>query len=301
MADLTDDDVREMRRFLDDTCTDLKRWLPEPEWHPGWQSEAATECANRESGPKDPWGPDPVRAVYTAAALYLEAVLQCMRAMAAALTPDTTHYVPNCLARAAMEAGSQAFWLLEPGIGARRRVTRFMLIRASGARHRAEQVNLTNPDAATLYGETPEQAAGLAAGLGLRCEYRPKGKHRGEWWCEDQKLPGYTERNRMLENAMFTAAAYAIYSGALHAEWNSVIDNWEQVKLEDGTLAVVSRPDREAVWGAVLIAAAPAVVPATRALQLLGHRARLAEVSLWVDNSLGLMRRMALPGEWWRI
>ena len=44
----------------------------------------------------------------TAAALYLEAVLQCMRALAASLTTETTHYVPYCLARAAMEAGSQA-------------------------------------------------------------------------------------------------------------------------------------------------------------------------------------------------
>jgi hypothetical protein len=31
--------------------------------------------------------------------------------MAAALTIHTTHYVPYCLARAAMEAGSQALWV----------------------------------------------------------------------------------------------------------------------------------------------------------------------------------------------
>ena len=40
VAELTDDDVREMKQFLTDTCTDVKRWLPEPEWCPGWQSEA---------------------------------------------------------------------------------------------------------------------------------------------------------------------------------------------------------------------------------------------------------------------
>ena len=91
-----------------------------------------------------PWGPDVVRSVYVAA-LFLEAVLQCMRAMAASITIDTTHYVPDCLARAAMEAGSQAFWLMEPGIGARRRVARFMLIQASGAQRRAEEVARTDP------------------------------------------------------------------------------------------------------------------------------------------------------------
>jgi hypothetical protein len=300
MADLTDADVPEMQRFLTDTCADLKRWLPEPEWRPGWQSEAAVERANQESGPSGPWGPDPVRSAYTAAALYLELVMQSMRALAASLTPDSTHYVPNCIARAAMEAGSQAFWLLEPGIGARRRVARFMLIRASGARHRADQVRQTNPEAASLYGESPEQAAALANSFGLRCEYRSRGRYRGEWWCEDQKLPGYTERNRLLEAAMSSPAAYAIYSGALHAEWNAVVDNWESVTLEDGTMAMVSRPDRVAVWGAVLVAAAPAVVPAARALQLLGHRARLVEINDWIDRTVDLMRRLDLPPEWWR-
>lgn len=65
--------------------------------------------------------------------MFVSAVLPCMRAMAASITVDTTHYVPDSLAHAAMGAGSQAFWLLEPGIGARRRVARFMLIRASSA------------------------------------------------------------------------------------------------------------------------------------------------------------------------
>jgi hypothetical protein len=163
MADLTDADVKEMRGFLAGACTDLKRWLPEPEWHPGWQSEAATERANHERGPAGPWGEDPVRGVYTAAALYLEAVLQCMRALAASLTTETTHYVPYCLARAAMEAGSQAHWLLEPGIGARRRVARFMLLRASGARHLAEEARKTGSAAAASNGETtPDGLTALA-------------------------------------------------------------------------------------------------------------------------------------------
>jgi len=288
-----------MRQFLAGTCADLKRWLPEPEWRPGWQSEAARERANDERGPDGPWGAMPVRSAYTAAALYLEAVLQCMRALAACLTTETTPYVPYCLARAAMEAGSQALWLLEPGIGARRRVGRFMLIRASGARYRAEQVGMTDPGAAGLYGEIPQRAAELATSLGLECEYRPRGKHRGEWWCEGERLPGYTERNRVLEQAMFTTGAYSIYSGALHAEWHAVIGNWEELVMGDGTRAIVIRPDREAVWGAVLIAAAPAVTPATRALKLLDYSARRSEIVHWIDNALDLMRRMDLPREWW--
>jgi hypothetical protein len=299
VAELTDDDIRQMKQFLTDTCADIKRWLPEPEWCPGLQSDAAAERANDEQGPDGPWGPDSVQSVYLAAALFLEAVLQCMRAMAASITVDSTHYVPDCLARAAMEAGSQAFWLMEPGIGARRRVARFMLIRAWGAQRRAEDLTRTDPDGDSLYGETPDQAAELAAHYGLACEYRRRGRV-GEWWCEGEKLPGYTARNRLLEDAMLTPAAYSIYSAALHADWHSITGNWTEVTMSDGTKAVVISPHRVAVWGAVLVAAAPAIIPASRALRLLDHRARLIEVDRWRNNTLSLMRRMDLPRNWWQ-
>lgn len=156
VTDLTTADVREMKQFLSDCCAEVSEWLPAPEWEPGWQSETAGERANAELGAERPWGQDPVRMVYTAAALFVDAVLQCLRAMGDALTTETTHYVPNCLARAAMEAGSQAFWLLEPGVGARRRVIRFVLIRASGARYLEQAVQATDPGAAEVYGETPD-------------------------------------------------------------------------------------------------------------------------------------------------
>src|SRR5258708_28226722 len=118
-----------------------------------------------------------------------------------------------------------------------------MLIRASGAQHRAEEANRTgiaDPDA-----ETPARAAALAATLGLECGYRKhKRRYGGEWWCEGEKLPGYTERNRMLENAMFTPGVYSIYSAALHAEWHAVAGNWQEAILADGSRAIITRPDR---------------------------------------------------------
>lgn len=289
-----------MRRFLTETCADIKRWLPEPKWTPGWRSETSSEYANVERGTRGPWGPDAVASVYTAAALYLEAVLQCARAISACLTVDSTQYVPSCLNRAAMEAGSQAFWLLEPGIGARRRVTRFMLLRASGAWQQAEQLKRTNPSAVGSFGETPDRVAELTSHYGLAVEFRPyKGRFGGEWWCETEKLPSPTERNRVLEEGMFTAGAYSIYSSALHAQWHSVVGNWEEVELEDGTKAIVSRPDRLAVWSTVLLAPAPALAVATRVFPILGYHARRREVRDWVDRALALMRQMDLPPAWW--
>lgn len=74
---------------------------------------------------------------------------------------------------------SQAFRLLQPGIGARRRVARFMLLRAPGAQRRVEEVARTDPGQVTSYGETPEQAIAQAAHYGLGCEYRQHRRWRG--------------------------------------------------------------------------------------------------------------------------
>jgi hypothetical protein len=72
------------------------------------------------------------------------------------------------------------------------------LLRASGARRHKDEASKTGSDG--LHGESPEQAAELAASLGLECLYYPRGRERG-WWCEGEKLPGYIERARRRRNA----------------------------------------------------------------------------------------------------
>jgi hypothetical protein len=112
-ADLSDSDVDELRAFLLSTCDNVSRWLPPPQWAPTWRSEAERECRNTERGRSGPWGEDPVRAVYAGGALYLDTILDCLCGLAGTLTPETTHYVVEALARAAMEAGAVLFWLLQ--------------------------------------------------------------------------------------------------------------------------------------------------------------------------------------------
>jgi hypothetical protein len=101
--------------------------------------------------------------------------------------------------------------------------------------------------AGVLYGETLQKAAAFAAHYGLACDYRRRGRV-GEWWCEGEKLPGYTKRNLLLKEAMLTPAAYSIYSAASHADWHSITANWAEVTMRDGTRAVVISPHRVAVW-----------------------------------------------------
>jgi hypothetical protein len=119
--------------------------------------------------------------------------------------------------------------------------------------------------------------------FGLAYEFRPyKGRYGGHWWCERERLPGYTERKKALETAMFTVGAYSIQSGELHAQWHSVIGNWEEVPSEDRTRAIVSRTDRTAVRSTVLLAPAPAIAvaldePVTHAHEADGAAARLMD------------------------
>lgn len=303
VADLTPADVREMEQFLLDTCDDVRRWLPAPQWEPTWQSEAARECANTERGPGGPWGETAVRTVYAGGALYLDTILRCVRAMTDALTAETTSYVVNTLARAAMEAGAQLWWLLEPEIGVRRRVGRFWLIRASGARYLDDMVRKIDPAAPPgVYGETPDMVKAAVADLGI--SYRERQFRNGKWsWsCEGDTLPGYTARATAFEAAVNMSAAYAIYSAAAHAEWHAVIAGFREEALPGGGTILLSRPDLVAVGGAVLASAGFVIVPADRALRLLGRTARLAEFGYHARRAEDLIRRLGLPEEWsrWR-
>lgn len=222
--------------FLASTREDVMRWLPPPRWEPTWQSEAARECANCEAGPVGAWGEDTIRTVFYAdAALYLDTVLGCIQSLADGLTPETTPYVGNAVARAAMEAGARLWWLLESGIGVRRRVARFWLARASGARYLDDTVHRIDPAApAGTYGETPAMVRAAIDGLGL--SYSERQLRNGKWSrsCEGETLPGYTARAAAFETAVSISAAYSIYSAAAHAEWHAVIAGSRQEPLPRG-------------------------------------------------------------------
>ena len=116
-----------------------------PSGSPPGSPSAARECANAERGPDGPWGEYQVLTVFAGGQCNWHTIPGLCAGIAATLTPDTTPYLTEALARAAMEAGG-SWWLLEPDIGVRARVARFWLIRASGA-GAPEAVALTDPGA----------------------------------------------------------------------------------------------------------------------------------------------------------
>jgi len=215
MPDLTIGDVAEIKSFLFRTCDDVLSWLPGTGWQPAWQSDAARELSNSEvRADGSPWGDEPVRTAYAAAAVFLLTATDSLRALADSANVLTTTYTSGVLARAVMEAGAQAWWLLEGGIGARRRVIRSVLIRASSARWLGKAVKIADPaGTASAYGEDQARVQACATALGLSYVCNSK---KAE--CETELLPGYTDRATDFEKAVGVGASYSIYSGAAHAE-----------------------------------------------------------------------------------
>lgn len=296
MPGLRDGDLAEMTRYLTEASDAISSWFPDSEWVPAWQSEAARERGGVVQGPDGAWSDMPVRTAYAAAAFLLEAILQCLRALSGALTAEATPYVANCLARSALEAGSQAWWLLEPNIGARRRVARFLLIRARSARavqDTAKALGVRPGD----YGETVAIVVEHAATLGLQLVSADKGRR---WLCDGDELPGYTARARAFEHALRTHGSYGIYSGSAHAEWHAVISGWQMPEVPDDIQSLlVKAPDRDALWSAVFNSVNAGLEVSRRALNLQGRRARLLDLGYLSGDALALMERMELPRDWW--
>ena len=195
-----------------------------------------------------------------------------------------------------MEPGAQAWWLLEGGIGARRRVIRSVLIRASSARWLEKAVAVADPTGKLSdYGEDQARVHAYATALGLSyvCNSR-KTESEGEL------LPGYTERATEFEKAVGVSAAYSIYSGAAHAELYSVMQGWRDSGLPHSHGMLLERwPDRDAVWTSAIIAAGFVMIPAFEALSRLDWRARKKQAAESMRKNRELARRMNLPQWSW--
>jgi hypothetical protein len=130
----------EGRAALEATVRFGRRHLGPAKWEPEPGSEAAAEIANtevRQGG--DPWGEDPPRTAYAAANLMMTGVLDNLASIHKLLGIEMPVIGPTVVARSAIEIASGAWWLMEPGIGARRRVCRELALSLESAR-RARQV-----------------------------------------------------------------------------------------------------------------------------------------------------------------
>ncbi|WP_300604282.1 hypothetical protein [Trebonia sp.] len=109
-------------------------------WEPVTGSEAAAELSSTEMrNDGSPWGNRPLRTAYAAANLMMLGVVDDLKSLERLLVDPVPVIGPTVLARSAIEIASGAWWLAEPGIGARRRVCRELVLSLTSAR-RAKQI-----------------------------------------------------------------------------------------------------------------------------------------------------------------
>ncbi|MDX3762640.1 hypothetical protein [Streptomyces sp. AK02-04a] len=121
-------------KALEATLKFGEKALREPLWVPAPDSEAATELANTENGQHGPWGETPPRTAYAAANLMMAGVLDDLGSLRQLLGAQMPVIGPTVVARSAVEIASTVWWLMEPGIGVRRRACRELVLSLTSAR-----------------------------------------------------------------------------------------------------------------------------------------------------------------------
>jgi hypothetical protein len=135
-----DDVVSQNRAAVRATIDFADQQLAVLAWEPVTGSEGAAELANAEvRTDASPWGERPPRTAYAAANLMMLGVIDDLKSIERLLVTPVPVIGPTVIARSAIEIASGAWRLMEPGIGARRRVCRELVASLTSAR-RAKQV-----------------------------------------------------------------------------------------------------------------------------------------------------------------
>ena len=203
----------ELKALVDEVANRVDRWTGQPVWTVEQGSQAAAETANtelRQDG--TPWGGRPVRTAYQYAQMATKLAVEMSRCAALLIGAGRPAPGIEVETRAALEAGSVAWWLMEQNLSARDRVCRMQLLRRNSAREHARSIKEVGEEP-TVTGK--ESVAGIEAecrDLGLAA-FTQKGAE-----LEGQTRPGYTARVKALTDELGYQGGYSIYSSAAHAE-----------------------------------------------------------------------------------
>ena len=191
----------ELKALVDEVASRVDRWTAQSAWiwEPG--SPASAEIANtevRQDGTR--WGDRPVRTAYAYAQMATKLAVEMSRC--AALLIGAGRPAPGIEAetRAALEAGSVAWWLLEEKLSARERVCRMQLLRRNSAREHAKSIKEVGEDPALAGKETVAGIEAECRALGLAA-FTQKGDE-----LEGQTRLGYTARVKALTDDWATRA-----------------------------------------------------------------------------------------------
>jgi hypothetical protein len=219
------------------------RQLQAPTWEPETKSKAAKdELVNSESrADGSPWGEEPVRTAYAAANLMMTGVLDNLASLHQLLDDEMPVIGPTVVARSAIEISSGAWWLLEPGIGARVRVCRELVLSLTSAR-RAKQLATefrnTGFDVSDAIKEAEQQEAQVLqriTGLDITA---PSGGYTPT--IEQQTAPDATHGTAAMLRLVMPASIpgtsiYRTYSAVTHGEIYGLMNFMAPGVTSDGT------------------------------------------------------------------
>ncbi len=242
--------------------------LVDPEIAPQEGSPAANELrrARQVPGTSGTWGEEPVRSAYALAILNYRVALDHAAAIAA-LTADLHSAISaSVVTRALVEVSSQAWWLLEPGIGHSKRVQRMLALRYRSAcegEKTAIAEGVPEKDLHT-YAETKEQVARSARDLGLAAPEVDRSKPWTVYVCGEERLPTASWRVKEMFSDIDVPSIYALFSGYSHGELFVMLREFEQAARGNLGMHYRSIVNVESFKGAVAVASYALYPPAQR-------------------------------------
>lgn len=216
--------------------------LQAPKWEPAARSEAEAELTPAESrADGSPWGEDPARTAYAAANLMMTGVLENLAALHQLVNDQMPVIGPTVVARSTIEISSGAWWLMEPGIGARARVCRELVLSLTSAR-RAKQLATdfrnTGFDVSDAIKEAEQQEANVLQRITDLAITAPSGGYMPT--IEGETAPDATHGTAaMLRSAMPASipgtSIYRTYSAVTHGEIYGLMNFMAPGVTSDGT------------------------------------------------------------------
>lgn len=264
----------ELKALVNEVAVRVDRWTMQAAWifEPG--SPASTEVANAETRlDGTAWGERPVRTAYAYAQMATNLTVEFSRCAALLIGADRPAPGIETETRSSLEAGSVAWWLLEPGLTARQRVCRMQLLRRNSARELARSIDEVGEDPAV---------AGKETVVGIEAECRDLGLApftQGGDELEGQIRLGYTKRVKALTDELGNTGAYSIYSGPAHAELAGI---WRLFGQTGVTLA-----DRQTVYSPVANPAASFAAADSALKAMMGPIERIASLFAWTVPGRG--------------
>jgi hypothetical protein len=193
-------------------------------WNTPWpHSPAGTELAAEEARrPAPETGSWPWLAAPMIARWALQVAAAEATGFSAALGRDATSYAADVLCRGILETSSLAWWLLDPGIDAEKRVARSLAYRLHSAGQTERAINaleLGPEDSRAEYGELPEEVKHDIDRVGLTWERRKRDGRR-VLFCGEEPWLSYTERAVSLVAKIWPQPKlpYAVLSAVAHGE-----------------------------------------------------------------------------------